>query len=126
MDPTADFFNRLLPQRAGLVPRGVAATLRIDLERDDGGVDHWLVAFNDGALRVSMGERPADCTIRTSKALFDRMATGELNMVAATFRNQVLVEGELLVWGVFRKLLPGPPGARDPRDFFREKRAQQR
>jgi predicted lipid carrier protein YhbT len=126
VDPVADFFERVVPERARLLPRWLKASARYDLERGDSTCDHWLVAFDGGTVRVSSDERPADATIRTDKELFDRVVTGEMDIGAAVFRNAVRVEGDVVLMGFFRRLFPGPPGARDPREFFREWRERQR
>ena len=41
----------------------------------------------------------ADCTLRTDKAVFDRVASGKMNAMAATLRGDIALEGdsELLV-----------------------------
>jgi putative sterol carrier protein len=122
MDPTADFFNRVIQQRAQLLARPVTATIRFDLERGD-GLEQWFITFDRGTVGVSREERPADCTVRASKEIFDRILTGEMNPPTAFFRHEVRVEGDLMVWAVFLKLPPGPPGARDPREIVRERRA---
>jgi putative sterol carrier protein len=126
MDPTADFFLERIQQRTGVLSRHVKATIRFDLEREGDGRDHWWVAFDNGVVQVSPEERPADCIVRANKDLFDHIVTGQVRIVAALIRNQVKVEGRLTVFTIFRKLLPGRPGARDPRDFAREWKAQQR
>lgn len=119
-DPTADFFERLGRRRAEMLSRRVRMTLRFDLE-GGGGIDHWFAAFDEGTVRVAHEERQADFTVRANKGLFDRIVTGEVDLGAALFRNQIAVEGNLSGLALLRKLLPGPPGAHDPRVFARER-----
>jgi putative sterol carrier protein len=125
-DPTVDFFDRVVQQRAGMLSSRVKATVRFDLERVGDGCDHWLVAIDEGTVRVSSEDRPADCTIRADKELFDRIVTGEVDMTTAVLRNQVRVEGDLMLMVVFLSLLPDRPGARDPREFARDRSARHR
>jgi hypothetical protein len=126
VDPVTEFFEHVVPRRAALLPRWLKASVRYDLERGGDCCDHWLVEFDEGKVRVSMEERPATAILRTDKALFERVVTGEVEIAAAVFRNEVRLEGDNVMTGFFRRLLPGPPGARDPRDFFREWKARQR
>lgn len=79
-----------------------------------------------GTVRVSTEERPATATIRADKKLFDRIVTGEADLAAAVFRNEVRLEGDNVMTGFFRRLLPAAAGARDPREFFREWKARRR
>jgi len=50
-------------------------------------------SLDGGRIRVSREDRTADCVVRTEAALFDRLVTGEANLVAALLRNQITVEG---------------------------------
>jgi putative sterol carrier protein len=112
-DATADFFADL--KRRGHEPSlaRTSGTVRFELE-DGGSTERWLVSIDHGDLGVSRRSGPADCSVRTQKAVFDRLATGELNAVTALLRGAVSAEGnwELLV--LFQRLLTGPVGAGGP------------
>jgi hypothetical protein len=96
-------------------------TVRFDLEHDH-GVDHWFLLIRQGDVRVSREERDADCVIRTGKALFDRIVSGEAHMYAAWVRNELRAEGDVRLARLLQRVMPGPPGAHDPRTFARERR----
>ena len=49
------------------------------------------------------------------RALFQRLANGEVNAMAALLRGAIAVEGDPQLLVMFQRLLPGPPGSRDPR-----------
>jgi putative sterol carrier protein len=113
-DATAEFF-------AGLSERGhepllekAKGSIRIDLA-DGKRATRWLVTIDRGDVGVSHRNAAADCTLRMDAALFERIASGEVNAFAALLRGAIDFEGrpELLV--LFQRLLPGPPGARGPR-----------
>ncbi|GIG91884.1 SCP2 sterol-binding domain-containing protein [Plantactinospora endophytica] len=119
-DPTAEFFARVEQRGPDLLPTKARGTLRFDLRRD-GEVDHWFVAINRGNVLVSHELRDADCVVATDKALFDRCALGEAQVVAAYNRNDVTVQGNLPLLLMFRRAFPSPPGTRDPRERIRER-----
>ncbi|GAB3986853.1 SCP2 sterol-binding domain-containing protein [Plantactinospora veratri] len=119
-DPTADFFCRVEEHGPELLPAHARGTLRFDLDRD-GHVDHWFVSINRGNVLVSHEKREADCVVEAEKALFDRCAIGEAQVVAAYNRNDVTVRGSLPLLLMFRRVFPSPPGTRDPRERIRER-----
>ena len=93
------------------------------LEKDSGTIrfeivdgkqrERWLVTIDKGDLAVSRKNVRADCTLRADKAVFDRVASGKMNAMAAFLRGDIVLDGdspELLV--PFQRLLPGPPRRR--------------
>lgn len=123
MDPTAEFFAQL--DRRGHEPllEDVTGVIRFDL-RDEHGVDRWFLDIDRGDLRTSQEERQADCVIRISRKLFDRLATGHERQYPAWIRTELRAEGDARLAYLFQRLLPGPPGARHPREFARRRRQQ--
>jgi hypothetical protein len=119
-DRTAEFFEAL--GRRGHVPwfEEATGTLRLDLEHE-GGIDHWFLTISQGDVRVSREDREADAVIRTTKALFDRFASGEASMYAAWTRNDFTVVGDVRIARLIQRIVPGPPTARHPRVFARER-----
>jgi putative sterol carrier protein len=118
-DPTTEFFDtlgdhrhhrhhRLLESRAG--------SIRFDLAGEH-ETEHWFVEISheDGELNVSHDARAADCVVRADRGLFNKIVTGETNMLTAWLRNQVIYEGNSRLAVFFEQLLPGPPGSRHPR-----------
>jgi SCP-2 sterol transfer family len=110
-DPTADFF-------AGLAERGhepllanTKGTVRFDL-RAGQKTERWLLSVVDGDLAVSRRNARADCVVSTEKALFDRIAGGEANAMAAVLRGELDVQGNVRLLVAFQRLLPGSPRTR--------------
>ncbi|MDG4789464.1 SCP2 sterol-binding domain-containing protein [Micromonospora sp. WMMD1102] len=124
-DPTAEFFARVEQHGPELLPTASRGTIRFDLQRDD-GAEHWFVAINRGNVLVSHEEREADCVVATDRGLFDRLATGETQVLAAYNRNELTVRGSLALLLMFRRAFPSPPGTRDPRERIRERFAARR
>jgi SCP-2 sterol transfer family len=118
-DPAAEFFDTLV--RRGHEPEleKITGTLRVDLDHE-GGTDHWLLTISAGDVRVSREDRDADAVLHTTKALFNQFATGEANMYAAWVRNDLTARGDVRIARLIQRLMPGPPGAHDPRAINRE------
>jgi len=112
-DATADFFGGLATRGEEPLLRAVSGTLRFDL-RVGRRVEHWYVAVRRGAVTVSHEDAPADLIVRVERSLFDGMAEGRVNPIAALLRGTVDTEGDLGLLMRFQRLLPGPPGARGP------------
>jgi putative sterol carrier protein len=71
----------------------------------------WLVTIDRGDVTVSRGAGEADCTLRTSRELFEQIAAGKVNAVAAVLRGAVAIEGNWHLLVLFQRLFPGPSGA---------------
>ncbi len=110
-DATTEFFEELGRRDHEPLLAKVSATARFELSHD-GATDHWLVAVERGDLTVSHHDGPADLMLRTERKLFDGMAAGELNAVAALLRGALVVEGDWELMVLFQRLFPGPPRAR--------------
>ena len=67
--------------------------MRFDLE-DGKETERWLVAVVKGDVAVSRKNAAADCVVRADKALFDGIASGEANAMAALLRGAMSVEGD--------------------------------
>jgi hypothetical protein len=112
---TREFFDGL--SRRGHEPllERMNTELRFDLHEDGRETQHWRLGIRRGYLCVSHGAQDADCVITAARPTFDRIARGETKPLAAWLRNQIAVEGRLQPLIMLERLLPGPPGAHDPR-----------
>jgi putative sterol carrier protein len=81
--------------------------LRFELEGGQPG--RWTVAVDRGNVSVSHASRKADCTVRTSKEVFDGMARGEVNAMAAVLRGAVTVDGDPELFVLFQRIFPTQP-----------------
>ena len=106
-DKTASFFDDL--QSGGRQPTlsRIEGTVRFDVVDGD-RVDHWLVNLDRGNVAVSRTDGPADCVVSGEKALFDRLATGQANPMAAVLRGALAVAGDLDLLMAVQRLFPGP------------------
>jgi putative sterol carrier protein len=110
-DATAEFFGALTER--GHVPMLEKAKGTVRFELVDGKrTDRWLLVVNKGDLAVSRRNAAADCTLRTDKALFDRIVDGKVNAAAAVLRGAVTIDGDMELLVQLQKLFPGPPPRR--------------
>jgi predicted lipid carrier protein YhbT len=115
MGATDDFFGSLASRGHLELLEKASGSVRVELGSGK-GAERWRVTIDKGDVVVSHKAGTADCTIHSSKALFDRIAGGHVNALAAFLRGELEVEGnwELLV--LFQRLFPSPPegSARSP------------
>ena len=119
-DPTTEFFEALNHRGPNPLLSRVRGTMRFEIERGE-ETDHWQLVLSEGNVSATQADRPGECTVTTDREYFDRLATGEANPFAGLLRNRVSVEGKLVLYAYLNHLLPGPPGAHDPRDWVRER-----
>lgn len=119
-DPTASFFDELGRRGHELLLKEATGTIRFDLEHDH-KVDSWFLVIRQGDLSVSRERREADCVVHASRALFDRLVTGQTHLYSAWVRNELTAEGDVRLGRLFQRVLPGPAGAYHPRRFAQER-----
>ncbi len=107
-DATATFFDKLATRGHEPLLQSASGSLRIEL-KNGGRTQFWYVTVAKGDIAVSNADTEADAVIRTTKALFDDMATGRVNAMAATLRGVLHAEGNLGLVMSFQRLFPAPP-----------------
>jgi SCP-2 sterol transfer family len=122
-DATREFFDELGGRGHEPLLENARGSLRFDLSNGR-QTDHWLVTITKGKVATSRERGQADCVIRTDRAMFDRIAGGEQNAMAAVLRGAVAVEGDLELLRLFQRLVPGPPSSRERRGAASPSRRQ--
>jgi hypothetical protein len=107
-DATAEFFERLGRQGHEPLLERTSGTLRFDIRRGR-STERWFVAVARGDVEVSHAAAGADCTVRAGGELFDGIASGGVNAMAALLRGALLVEGDQRLLVRFQRLFPDPP-----------------
>jgi putative sterol carrier protein len=107
-DATAEFFGELAQRGHEPMLETAKGTFRFELT-DGKRVERWYLAIDKGDVAVSRKNASADCTVRADKALFDGMARGEVNAVAAFLRGALAVEGDWDLMVRVQRLFPPPP-----------------
>ena len=60
------------------------------------------------AVGVGTADTAADCVLSCDRALFDGIASGEVNAMAALLRGELVVAGEPDLLVLCQRLFPGP------------------
>ena len=108
-DAATAFFEELARRgHEPLLAQG-RGTVRVELTNGSGS-EPWLVAIDRGDVTVVQGPGEADCTLRASRELFQRIAAGEVNAFAAVLRGAIVVDGNWHLLVLFQRLFPSPPG----------------
>ena len=104
---TTRFFEGL--EARGHEPRleKVKASLRFDLTNGK-QTNRWHVAIDKGEIAVSHKNAKADCVVRADSSVFDGIASGEVNPVAAVLRGAIAIEGDPELLMLLRRLSPAP------------------
>jgi putative sterol carrier protein len=110
-DATAEFFDALAERGHEPLLEQATGTVRFDL-RDGKKTGRWLIAVDKGDLTVSRQNLTADCVVSADKALFDDIASGKSNAMAALLRGALRVEGDIQLLAPFQRLFPGPSRSR--------------
>jgi len=106
-DATTEFFGELGKREHEPSLERVTATFRFDLV-DGAKTNRWFLAVTKGDLAVSRQNRKTDCVLRADKGLFDRLASGEQNAMAAALRGELVLEGDMTQLVQAQRLFPGP------------------
>lgn len=113
-DPTSEFFRELGEREHEPLLKKWSGTLRFDL-KDGKRRERWLVAIKKGDIAVSRRNIRADCIVSAERALFDDLASGKTNAMAAMLRGTIGVEGDIALLVPFQRLFPGPRRPRSRR-----------
>jgi len=104
-----EFFDALGRRGHEPLMSRASGTLRIELT-DGKKTDKWYVTVSRGDVKVARtGRGTADCLVRGSKELFERLASGRTNPVVALLRGDLLFEGDWNLAILFQRTFPSPP-----------------
>jgi putative sterol carrier protein len=110
-DPTTRFFEALAAREHEPLLRKATGCTRFDLVSGR-KTDRWFVAVDKGDIAVTRQGSEAQCVVRAEKAVFDKVAAGKLNAVAAVLRGDLEIEGDWRLLVRMQRLFPGPRAAR--------------
>jgi putative sterol carrier protein len=110
-DATTEFFESLRQRGEEPSLRRATGTMRFDIVDHD-EVEHWLVSIDRGRLSVSREDSTSDCAVRAQRTLFNGVADGSVNAMAAALRGEITVGGDLRLLVLIQRLLAGLPADR--------------
>ena len=115
-DATSAFFDHLAQRGSVPALERTSGSVRFDIDHD-GQVAHWRLDIRNGTVEVSQSDDAADCdcVIGTSAKLFDELASGKANAMAAGLRNELTMEGDPGFLVRFQRLFPAPTGRKMPK-----------
>ena len=111
-DPTAEFFARLARRGHEPLLRRATGSVRFDLA-DGEKTQRWLLTIDRGDVTVSRRNGRADCVVRTTKTLFDGLARGEVNALAAILRGALTADGDRELMMLVQRVFPGPEDSKE-------------
>jgi alkyl sulfatase BDS1-like metallo-beta-lactamase superfamily hydrolase len=106
-DPTMEFFDDLAQRGHEPLLRNASGTMRFEITNGK-KTETWFVTIDKGNLTVSRSGGAADSTLVVTKAVFDKLASGEASAVAEVLRGTLTIEGDWRLLVLFRRILPGP------------------
>ena len=106
-DPAERFFAAVAARGHEPLLRKASGATRFEIV-DGRRTRRWIVAVSKGDITVTKGGGDADCVVRAEKSVFDKLASGKLNAVAAVLRGDLEVEGDWRQLVRMQRLFPGP------------------
>jgi putative sterol carrier protein len=113
-DTTTAFFDALAQRGYEPLLRKLSGEVRFEIA-DGKRVERRSVSVEKGQISVSGRGSGGQSVIRADRAVFGRIAAGELNPVAAVLRGELAIEGDWRLLVLVQRLFPGPPRARPSR-----------
>jgi hypothetical protein len=113
-DTTGRFFDELSQRGHEPLLRKLSGSVRFDIV-DGKRVERRYVSVDKGRISVSGRGSRVQSIIRADRELFERVARGELNPVAAVLRGDLAVDGDWRLLVLVQRLFPGPPTKRPSR-----------
>jgi putative sterol carrier protein len=108
------FFDDLAQRGHDPLLRKARGTIKFEIV-DGKRVDRRVVAIDRGDIQVSRRNVACDGVIRVDKDVFESVASGRSNPIAAVLRNELAVQGDWRLLVLLQRLFPGPPKARPSR-----------
>ena len=113
-DVTERFFDDLGQRGHEPLLRKARGTIKFEIV-DGKRVDRRVVSIDRGDITVSRRNVACDGVIRVDKAVFESVASGRSNPIAAVLRNELSVNGDWRLLVLLQRLFPGPPKKRPSR-----------
>jgi putative sterol carrier protein len=110
-DATRRFFEELDRREYEPLLAKAAGAIRFDLQEGP-RTTHWLVVVDAGDVRVTQEDRDADTVVRTDPQLFEEIALGREDGLAAMLRGDMTISGDARLMVQMERVFPGPANSR--------------
>jgi SCP-2 sterol transfer family len=107
-DATSEFFDGLAQRGYEPLLRKLSGSVRFDIA-DGKRVERKYVNVDKGHIAVSGRGSGGQAIMSADRAVFERVATGELHPVAAVLRGELAIQGDWRLLVLVQRLFPGPP-----------------
>jgi hypothetical protein len=101
----AEFFDQI--GRRGYAPwlAKIDGRIRFDVtEQQD--IRHWLLTIREGFVTVTQEHRPADTVVESESDTLDRLLAGRLRLLPAWLRNEIVIQGRMMLVPILERLVP--------------------
>jgi len=105
------FFAELSTRGSIPLLRDVKGTIRFDVASET-GLKRWAVTVSKGEVTVSNRNIKADAVVKVDRALFNEIAEGRKNAMAAVLRGAMVVTGDVGLVLSFQRFFPGKLGSK--------------
>ncbi len=97
----------------GSIPqlRDDKGTIRFDVSSET-GVKRWAVSLQEGVVAVSNRNAKADAVVAVDRTLFNEIAEGRKNAMAAVIRGAMVITGDMRMVLAFQRFFPGSLGSK--------------
>ena len=112
-DPTERFFEELASRGKEPLLHNTSGTVRIDTTYG-ATTEHFHVTVDKGHVTLSHRNLRADTVVLADRTLFNEMASGTVNTLAAYLRGLFTIEGDPTLMTSLARLFPGPPSSHGP------------
>src|SRR5262245_60719316 len=102
-DTTTQFFEQLGKRGHEPLLDHATGTIRFDI-RNGKRTERWFVSVQKGDIAVSHGNGAADAVVTADSELFESLATGKENAMAAMLRGAMVAEGRVQLLAQFQRL----------------------
>src|SRR4051794_3901939 len=93
MTSATNFFSGAETEGPNPLLHKATGTIRFDVADGD-DVETWVMNVDRGTVTVSRDEIDATCRVQLTKKLFEQLAAGRTNAMAAMIRGEIAYEGD--------------------------------
>ena len=110
-DAVEAFFAEISTRGSVPLLRDVKGTIRFDVSSAT-GIKPWVITLHKGEVTVSNRNMKADAVVAIDRTLFNEIAEGRKNAMAAVIRGAMVISGDIGIVLAFQRFFPGKFGSK--------------